>query len=32
MWMEVQICSVEAKSWAGNIWVKDKMTTQKDQS
>ena len=32
MWMEVQMYSVKAKSQAGNIWVKDIMTTQKGQS
>ena len=32
MWMEVQVYSVKAKSQAGNIWVKDIMTTQKGQS
>ena len=30
--MEVHICSVRAKSQAGNIWVKDIMATQKGQS
>ena len=30
--MEETICSVKAKSKAGNILVKDIMTTQKDQS
>ena len=29
MWMEVHIYSVEAKSQAGNIWMKDIMTKQK---
>ena len=32
MWMEVHICIVKAKSQAGNIEVKDVMTTQKGQS
>ena len=33
MWMEVHIYSnVNAKSQAGNIWVKDIMTKQKRQS
>ena len=32
MWMEIHICSVKAKSQAGNIKVKDIMTTQKGQS
>ena len=32
IWMEVHIYSVEAKSQAGNIWVEDKMITQKDLS
>ena len=32
MWMEVHICSVKAKGQPGNIWVKDILTTQKDQS
>ena len=32
MWIEVHVCSVEAKSQAGNIWVKDMMKTQKGQS
>ena len=30
--MEVLIHSVKAKSQAGNIWVKDKMTSKKGQS
>ena len=30
--MEVQICSAKAKSQAGNVQLKDIMTTQKDQS
>ena len=30
--MEIHICSVKAKSQAGNIKVKDIMTTQKGQS
>ena len=30
--MEVHICSVKAKSQAGNVQVKDVMTTQKGQS
>ena len=29
MWMEVHIYSVKAKNQAGNIWVKDKITTKK---
>ena len=29
--MEVHIYSVKAKSQAGTIWIKDKMTTQKGQ-
>ena len=29
MWMEVQIYSVKAKIQAGNIWVKDIITTYK---
>ena len=32
MWIEAHIYSVKAKSQAGNIWVKDIMTTQKGQS
>ena len=32
MWMEVHIYSVKAESQAGNIWVKDIMTAQNDQS
>ena len=33
MWMEVHICSsVNAKSQADNIWLKDIITTQKGQS
>ena len=28
MWMEVNIHSVKAKGQAGNIWVKDIMTTE----
>ena len=32
MWMEETIYNVKAKSQAGNIWVKDIMTTQKSQS
>ena len=31
MWMQVHIYSVKAKSQAGNVWVKDIMTTKKDQ-
>ena len=27
MWIEVQMQSIKAKSQAGNIWVKDIMTT-----
>ena len=30
--MEAHIHSVKAKSKAGNIWVRDVMATQKDQS
>ena len=30
MWMEVHIHSVKAKSQAGNIWVKDKMTAARN--
>ena len=30
--MEVHIYSVKVKSQAGNIWIKDIMTTQKGQS
>ena len=30
--MEVHLYSVKAKSQAGNLWVKDILTTQKDQS
>ena len=29
MWMEVHIYSIKAKSQAGNIWVKYRMTIQK---
>ena len=29
MWMEVHTYSVKAKSLAGNMWVKDKMTKRK---
>ena len=32
MWMEETIYSVKGKSEAGNIWVKDIMTTQKGWS
>ena len=32
MWMEVHIYSVKTKSQAGNMWVKDIMTTQKGHS
>ena len=32
MWVEVHIYSVKDRSQAGNIWVKDIMTTQKGQS
>ena len=32
MWMNVHIYSVEAKSQAGNTWVKAITTTQKGQS
>ena len=32
MWMEVHMYSVKAKSWAGNLGVKDIITTQKGQS
>ena len=31
MWMEVHICSVKAKSQAGNIQVKDIMTAARDR-
>ena len=31
MWMEVPIYNVEVKSQAGNIWVKDVMTTARDR-
>ena len=31
MWMEVHICSVKAKSQAGNIWVKDIITAARDR-
>ena len=30
--MEVHMDSIKAKSQAGNMWVKDIMTTQKGQS
>ena len=32
IWMKVHICSVKAKSQAGNIWVNGKTATQKGQS
>ena len=32
MWMEETIYSIKVKSQDGNIWVKDIMKTQKDQS
>ena len=32
MWVKEHICSVKAKSQADDIWVKDKMKTQKGQS
>ena len=32
IWMEVHMYSVKAESQAGNMWVKDIMTTYKGQS
>ena len=32
MWMEAHTCSVEAKSQAYKMWIKDITKTQKDQS
>ena len=29
MWMEVHLGSVKAMNWAGIMWVKDIITTQK---